>query len=76
MTVLGGGCLGFLAGSCETPLSPTEILSDSEEEPVSSNSYDYSECGLCARRGWGPRAGLGVKRWGDGAIDALSLHNS
>lgn len=68
-----GAGLGSLAGSCETPLSPTEMLSDSEEEPVSSNSYDYSESGLCAQLGWGTRAGLGVEGWREGAIEGPGM---
>lgn len=59
-TVVEG--LGAPVGSWETPLSPTEMLSGSEEDRVSSNtnSYDYGESSaLCL---------AGMERWGDGAI--------
>ena len=51
------------------------MLSDSEEEPVSSNSYDYSESGLCAQRGWGHQGRAGGTEWGDGVHESsLTSH--
>lgn len=60
----GGEGLDSLAGSCDTSLSATEMLSDSEEERVSStaNSYDYGESrALCpAEAGAGHQGWVGV----------------
>lgn len=40
---------------------------------MSSNSYDYSESGLCAQLGWGTRAGLGKEGWREVAVEGPGM---
>lgn len=64
---LGGDGEGLGSGWCDTPLSPPEMLSDSEEEDrVSSTttSYDYRESRALGPAGVGaPGLGGGVERF-------------
>lgn len=72
-SVMGG--FGRPAASWETPFSPTEMLSDSEEDQVSSNtnSYDYGESSARAQLGSGNQGSSGMGPRNE-AANSLTSH--